>query len=191
MTLDEYLAAPPDEFKAELVYGERVVSPSPTKKHQDLLFHLVWLLKAWTKDKGLGEVCYDLDMVLDEEKNLVYRPDLVFLANEHADRWRQGRLFGPADLAVEILSPSDQARVLRRKFADYERYAVAWYWIVDPEAGTIEENQLVEGAYQLRTEITTNLAFEPGLFPGLRFRLAPLLRGDTQSAVEGPAKGIL
>src|SRR4051812_13903334 len=131
MTLEEYLAGPPDEFKAELIYGERVVCPSPTYEHQEVAHHLGHVLRQWARAGGLGRVSQDLDMILDDIKNLAYRPDVLFVAQEHEGRWQRGRVFGPADLAVEILSPSDKPHLQRRKFADYERYGVAWYWIID------------------------------------------------------------
>src|SRR6266545_3571774 len=147
MTTQDYLSGSPDEFKSELIYGELVVSPSPTDEHQGLQLDLGSLLRRWTRAHDLGQVWHDLDMVLDEFKDLVYRPDLLFLAKEHQGRRKKGRVLGPADLCVEILSPSDKPHIQRRKFSDYERYGVGWYWVVDPEAATLEENQLSDGVF--------------------------------------------
>ncbi len=191
MSLEQYLSGPPDEFKSELIYGELVVSPSPTDYHQDLQFDLEHLLRRWVKAHNLGWVWHDLDMVLDELKDVAYRPDLIFLAKEHQGRRKKGRVFGPADLCVEILSPFDKPKRLRRKFSDYERYEVAWYWILDPQARTLEENQLVKGVYVCRSEIEGDGWFQPGLFPELQLRLPPLLEGDLKAAVKGKAKKLL
>src|SRR5262245_11877586 len=191
MTLEEYLAGPPDELKSELVYGELVVSPSPNETHQDIEYFLEHLMRCWVAASDLGWVRHDLDMVLDEMKNLAYRPDLLFLGKENAHRRKQGRLFGPADLCVEILSPNDKPKDLRRKFSDYERYGVSWYWILDPDARTLEEYQLREDVFQCRSEIDAAAWFEPGLFPGLVFRLGPLLEGDLKAAVKGKARKLI
>src|SRR5262249_25464468 len=107
MTTEQYLSGPPDEFKAELSYGEFVVCPPPADLHQDLLHDLGELLKRWARSEQLGKVSFDIDMVLDELKNLVYAPDLLFLLKEHEARRKKGRVYGPADLCVEIFSPSD------------------------------------------------------------------------------------
>ncbi len=191
MTLEEYLASPSDDLKTELIYGELVMSPSASDFHQTGEFMLEMLLWLWTKAFDLGWVWHELDMVLDEAKDLVYQPDLLFLAKSHGQRRKRGRIFGPADLAVEIVSPSDRPHILRRKFTDYERYAVAWYWIIDPSERTLEENELVDGVFVQRVTADAMSWFEPGLFPGLQFRLGPLLDGNLKAAIRGKAKKLL
>jgi Uma2 family endonuclease len=190
MTLEEYLSGPADERKAELIYGDYVVCASPSDLHQDVQINVAWLLRVWARAHDLGRVSHDLDMVLDDLKNLAYRPDVLFVARAHEARWQRKRVFGPADLCVEILSPSDKPHVQRRKFADYERYGVAWYWILDPDKGTLEENELAGESFRCRTEVEGEAWFEPGLFPGLRFRLPQLIAGDLKAAVQGAAEAL-
>jgi Uma2 family endonuclease len=192
VSLEGFLSGP-SRGKPELVYGEVIVRPRRTEAHHDLVHDLGELLKRWTRFWELGKVSYDLDMVLDGEKNLAYSPDLLFVAKDHEDRRRQGRVYGPADLCVEVFLPSDKTYLMGRKFSDYRRYGVTWYWIIDPDPQepTLEENQLVEGDYVYRSEITGNAWFEPGLFPGLQFRLPPLLAGDLKGAVKGKAKKLV
>lgn len=193
MTLEEYLSGAPDEFKAELIDGEVVMSPSPADWHQDLQADLGHILRRWVRAQALGWIWHDLDMILDEDRALVYRPDLLFLATEHQHRRKRRRIFGPADLCVEILSPSDRPLVQRRKYAHYARYGVCWYWIITAgdEEPTLEENELVRGEYVVRNEIAGNAWFEPSIFPGLHFRLPPLLEGDLKAAVKGKAKKLI
>ncbi len=193
LSLRQYLAGPPDEFKAELIDGELVVSPSPTDQDQDLQADLGGVLRRWVRALTLGWVWPDLDMVLDEAANLAYRPDLLFLARAHQARRRQGRVFGPADLCVEILSPSDRPRVQRRKYTDYARYGVPWYWIINPlgELPVIEELELVAGDYAVRAEVTGAAWFAPAVFPGLHLRLPPLMAGDLKAAVKGRARKLV
>lgn len=193
VTVREYLDSPVEEQKTELVYGELVVCPSPTADHQDIVLDLGQLLKRWTRAAELGRVSYDLDMVLDELKDLVYRPDLLFVAKGNENRWREGRVFGPADLCVEVTSPSERPRLQTRKFSDYERYGVSWFWRLDPRPDTLglEEYQLVDGVFDCRSEISGDAWFEPGLFPGLQFKLPPLRTGDLKAAVKGKAKKLM
>lgn len=191
LTTEQYLSGPPDEFKAELIYGELVMSPRATDWHQELEHYLTHLLRCWTKAFDLGWVWHDLDMVLDERKDLVYRPDVLYLAKTHAARRKRRRVFGPADLCVEILSPSDKPLVRRRKFTDYERYGVAWYWIINVAKETLEEHELVTGVYRCRHTMGGSDWFAPGLFPGLEFRLRPLIEGDLKNAVRGKAKKLV
>lgn len=117
----------------------------------------------------------------------------MFLANEHLDQYRDEFVYGPVDLAVEILSPSNRQNLQERKFADYEHYGIPWYWVIDPmgEKITLKENQLIKGKYACRSFVVGDQWFEPGLFPGLVFRLPQLLDGDLKAAVKGKAKKLM
>lgn len=194
MTTAEYLALPTDDTRTELIYGEVVMSPSPAFEHNVLIYCLVHVLMRWTQRYKLGKVGFGVDMVLDIRKALIYAPDIVFLAAANVARLRRGRIYGPADLCVEVLSPSDRPSIQNRRFADYERYSVPWYWVIRPDGKTpsIEENELVDGKYRCRSEITRNAWFTPGVFPGLTFRLPPMSTGqDLKTAVKGKAKKLV
>jgi Uma2 family endonuclease len=194
MTTAEYLALPSGGRYTELIYGEIVMSPTPAFGHQVLVYCLVDLLTRWTRRNQLGSVTFHLDMVLDIRKALVRAPDIVFLAAANEGRLRRGRIYGPADLCVEVLSPSDRPILQKRRFADYERYGVPWYWIVRPggTSPSIEEYELVDGKYHCRSEISGDAWFTPGLFPGLTFRLPPMIAGeDLKTAVKGKARKLV
>jgi len=194
MTTREYLALPPDEdCRRELIYGEMMVMPRPREKHNRLLHNLGEMLRRWIRHVKLGEICFDIDMILDEENDLIYAPDLMFLSTVHNNRLRDGRIFGFPDLAIEILSPTERLARQGRKYADYQGYGIPWYWIIDPNAEqpALEEHQLVEGRYEIRSDIVGAQWFAPGLFPGLTFRLPPLLEGDLKAAVKGKAKRLM
>jgi Uma2 family endonuclease len=194
MTTREFLALPPDEVsRAELIYGEMITVPRPEADHNDLMHDLGEIVKRWIRSHALGRLCYDIDMILDEENDLIYAPDLLFLATANLERLKKGKVYGPADLAVEILSPSERPFLQNRKFTDYERYAIPWYWVIDPTraAPTLREHHLVKGKYICRTEIVGAEWFEPGVFAGLVFRLPQLLEGDLKAAVKGKAKKLI
>lgn len=57
---------------------------------------------------------------------------------EHADRIGDQVIEGVPDLVVEILSPGTAGCDLGVKRNAYETAGVPEYWIVDPEAATIE-----------------------------------------------------
>ena len=79
---------------------------------------------------------------------LVLEPDIVVVLQAHSDRIHEDAIHGAPDLVVEILSPGTAGRDLGPKRAAYERGGVTEYWIVDPEARTIEVLVLADGAYQ-------------------------------------------
>ena len=172
ITAEEYLAMPEDEFKAELIDGEIVMSPRASGEHQQFTFRLAARLDDWVRSRRLGEVFQDVDVNLDEQ--LVYAPDVVFLSVEHKDRYRRGRLYGPPDLAVEIISPGSVQMDRVKKFRDYLRHGVRWYWIMEQTGPVLEEYEAVDGVYVRRATVEGDEPFSPLALPGLTFALKPL-----------------
>ncbi len=88
----------------------------------------------------LGEIFYaPVDVVLGEDDaREVVQPDLLFISYERCDIITEQEIRGAPDLAVEILSRGTEGRDRKYKKALYGRYGVKEYWIVDPEAETIE-----------------------------------------------------
>jgi Uma2 family endonuclease len=194
MGLDEYFALElADDSRTELVYGECVVSPPPAEEHSDFVHALGEVLKRWTKHHKLGKVAIEVHMVLDKRLSLAYEPDITFVAAENDARRKKGRINGPADLCIEVFSPSERPWLRNRKFADYESYGVKWYWGIDPDPAEprLEEYELVQSAYVCRAEIAGNAWFQPQIFPGLSFRLPPLMVHDLRGAVKGKAKRLM
>ncbi|MDW7995726.1 MAG: Uma2 family endonuclease [Gemmatales bacterium] len=193
MTLAQYLTDTSDERKLELLDGEVVVSPRPRAEHQQFEYYLEHVLSRWVVAHDLGEVWHEIDMILDPDKPLTYVPDIVFLAKEHAERLRDGRLYGPADLCIEIESPSDRPRVLRRKYRDYAQYGVRWYWLIRlTEAGPfVEENENTGSEFTVCQEVEAGEWFRPKAFPGLEVNLAVLATGEFKPAVRGKAKRLV
>ena len=195
LTLRQWLAYPEDDRFMELIDGVLYMSPSPAGWHQSLDGRLLALLDRWVLHHKLGSVWHDLDMILQQAPAMVYRPDVVYLAREHLDRYREGRIYGPADLCVEILSPSDRPAVLLRKHQDYARFGVPWYWEIS--GGPSGDWRIVEykleasKLYEVVQERAGDAWFEPGVFPGLIFRLDKLAAGQFKAAVKGKAKRLV
>lgn len=60
------------------------------------------------------------------------------------------RVEGAPDLAIEVLSPSSAQRDRGEKLRLYAESGVPEYWLVDPEASTLEFLVLREGYYEVR-----------------------------------------
>jgi Uma2 family endonuclease len=87
--------------------------------------------------EALGEVYFaPLDVVLSDEN--VLQPELMFISRERIGIIEENNIQGAPDLVIEILSPStaDKDRVLKKNI--YARFGVREYWIVDPDARSIE-----------------------------------------------------
>jgi Uma2 family endonuclease len=75
------------------------------------------------------------------------QPDiLAVLAHRHAILTHEN-IQGAPDLVVEILSTSSRRIDLGKKHELYELWRVPEYWVVDGEAGEVQQLPLCEGRY--------------------------------------------
>ena len=114
--------------------------PAPTTAHQRVSRNLAHVLWTFIRDHELGEVFYaPCDVVLGQgdDRNVV-QPDLVFVAKERADIIVLEEIRGAPDLVIEILSPGTEERDRSYKNTLYARSGVKEYWLVDPDAKTVE-----------------------------------------------------
>jgi Uma2 family endonuclease len=170
LTYKDYAALPNDGQRYQILDGELCVTPAPNPLHQELSMRLASLLHIHVTTHGLGEVyAAPIDVILSEEPSstTIVQPDIVFVANDRLDRISRRAVDGAPTLAIEILSPSTASLDRRLKFEAYARLGVPYYWIVDPEARTIEMYRQAAGAYALiaRASGDAPVAAEP--FPGL------------------------
>ncbi len=135
MTADEYLAAPFDERRTELVGGEVIVH-EPLPLHQFVLTDLVQSLTNWaTANSGLGRVSLPIDVQLDERN--VFGPDLLWYAEGRVPGRHDPRPYPLPDLAVEVRSPSTWRYDIGAKKAAYERHGLLELWLVDTAADEV------------------------------------------------------
>jgi Uma2 family endonuclease len=146
LTYEDYVALPDDGRHYELHEGELSVTPSPGLDHQKILGNLFVLLRGHVRTGRLGEVFVaPVDCIL--ENTTIVQPDIVFVDTARRSVMSQRGIEGSPTLAVEIISPSTVGIDRRRKLQLYARYAVPYYWIVDPVGRTIEANQLTGEHY--------------------------------------------
>jgi Uma2 family endonuclease len=147
LTYEDYAALPDDGRRYELHEGELSATPAPGIDHQDILGNLFVIVRGHVKARVLGKVLVSpVDCIL--ENITVVQPDLVFVEMARLSVLSERAIEGPPTLAVEIISPSSAGIDRRRKLQLYARYAVPFYWIVDPHARTIEAHQFVDGRYR-------------------------------------------
>jgi Uma2 family endonuclease len=150
-THDDLLSLPED-VRAEILGGELIVSPSPLPRHSKSQGSMRRFIGGpFDDDDGHGGpggwwIFADVDVRL--AKHDVVRPDLA--------GWRRERLPRPGnvrpidvvpDWICEVISPSTAALDRVKKRALYARHGVGHYWMVDPEARTLEALELDGGRW--------------------------------------------
>ena len=173
LTYADYCALPDDGLRYEIIDGLLFAEPSPRRAHQKVVGNLFAILHAHVRAHGLGEVYVaPFDVILDPRTTV--EPDLVFVAGERLDIIAERGVEGAPDLLVEVLSPGTARRDRVRKLNAYSRHGVRHYWLIDPEAKTVEAFELVEGAYRLAAAVGGDDELRPGVFPGLAISLPSL-----------------
>jgi Uma2 family endonuclease len=149
MTFEQYLSLGEDDLKSEWVDGEVHYMSPVSKFHQRVSLFLIWLIETFVSAHRIGQVFYE-PFVMKTGPDLPGRsPDVLFIANEHLDRVKINHLEGPADLAVEIISPDSRRRDRVTKRKEYAKGGVREYWIIDPQNRQAEFLRLNEdGAYE-------------------------------------------
>jgi Uma2 family endonuclease len=170
ITYEDFLEQADEDVYAEWVDGEVIPMSPASKQHQRLADFLTALLKFFTEAHSLGEV-YSAPFQMKTGPELPGRePDVLFVSREHLDRLQPTHLSGPADLAVEIVSPDSRGRDRGDKYYEYEQGGVREYWLIDPIRRHAE-------LYRLgHDRLFQPMAVEEGIFrssvlPGLWLRL--------------------
>jgi Uma2 family endonuclease len=123
----------------ELVRGEVIELPPPTKPHGVLTANTTRILGNYTFQRRKGYITSnDAGVILERDPDTVRGPDVAYY--EDAKTFREVHpKYGEVlpRLAVEILSPDDRANQVMRKITDYLRARIPLVWVLDPEAETL------------------------------------------------------
>jgi Uma2 family endonuclease len=132
----DYLQLPEDK-RYEILDGELFVVPAPNIRHQRVVKKITMALIRQLEETGFGEILQaPCDVVFSEEN--VLQPDILYVREQRYDIIGEMNVRGAPDLIVEILSPATRGKDLEIKRKIYAAYGVQEYWVVDPEATTVE-----------------------------------------------------
>jgi Uma2 family endonuclease len=131
-TFDDYCSLVADGQKADLIDGViHMASPDNTDA-AELFVWLIRLIADFVDVNDLGKVYGSRVSFKLDDKNSP-EPDIAVVLTEHLDRVERGHVRGPADLAIEIVSPESVERDYEKKRKLYEKFAIPEYWIIDEE----------------------------------------------------------
>lgn len=141
LTAEEFarLPEPADGSKQELVRGEVVTMPPPGFRHGMVQTNIACLLQPFARAQRLGRVTVESGVVTEEDPDTVRGPDVAFWGVQAlpVGQTPVGYAEVPADLVVEVLSPSDSRRKVANKVAEYLASGSRMAWVVDPEDRTV------------------------------------------------------
>ena len=130
ISYDDFLQWADEDSLAEWVNGKIEVTSPASLRHQQLVQFLNRLLAAFVEIHDLGLIV--LPPFQMKLRTSGREPDLLFIAKERQGLLRDVFLDGPADLAVEIISPESSTRDRITKLAEYQQAGIPEYWLIDP-----------------------------------------------------------
>ncbi len=165
----------------ELWDGELIMGDAPSLNHQTSLLQLSKQLDNFVREHKLGFVFVaPVDVVFSQTR--VVQPDVVFVSTEKKKILGKA-IRGVPDLVVEIISTGSWRRDTIDKRALYEQFGVQEYWIVDPEAATIEVLSLAKGAFELFGRFSKPQTARSALLKGFKIRVSAVLDQDQPTSV--------
>lgn len=133
MTYEQFLEWADEDTLAEWVDGEVELMSPASVPHQDLAGFLAAIMRFFAEDHDAGRVLTaPFQMKLDNVRR-GREPDVLFVAQENVSRLQRNFLDGPADLAVEVISPESVLRDRGAKYGEYEAGGVREYWVLDAD----------------------------------------------------------
>jgi len=173
LTYADYAALPADGRRYEIHDGELSVTPAPGTRHQRVIGRLFVVLHTFVTDEARGEVFVaPTDVILSG--TTIVQPDIIWVGPNRLDVISSRGIEGSPTLAVEIISPSTGAIDRYTKMQLYARHGIPWYWLVDPDAQTLEVYGLVAVNYVLRAQGTRDTSLRAEPLPDLTLPLASI-----------------
>ncbi len=174
LTVTDLAQLPDDGKRYEILEGDLAVSPSPSRKHQLVVWNLVnFFTQVQHAGWGRGYAA-PFDVVFDEYT--VTEPDVLFIRQERLSIVTDANVQGAPDLVIEVLSPSTRARDLGVKTHLYAQFHVSEYWVIDPDEATLTIYRLTDEGYQITGPFHGTDQVSTPLFPTVFLPVAQLFR---------------
>lgn len=170
LSVEDFAALPDDGMKHELNEGELIVMPPPKPRHGDCQAKLAAILVEFVTAHGTGKVFTESGYRL--APHTVRGPDVSFVRTsrlQDPDEYFDGA----PDLAVEIVSPGDDASDLREKIKQYLDAGTSVVWVIYPRSRQIEIHTPGKTIRRLGVEDTLE---SPELLPGFQLSVRAILQ---------------
>ena len=159
----------------ELIYGEAYCMSAPNTYHQSILMELSRQIANYLAGNPCKVFPAPFDVRLffeeDESDDTVVQPDITIICDPKKRGKEGGR--GAPDFIAEILSPSNTAIEMERKFRLYREAGVREYWVLDPEHKSLHVYNFKDNIIFPQTYSSTEIA-KVGIFPDLEITLEPV-----------------
>ena len=116
--------------KADLIEGVIYMASPDNTDANDIFMWLGGLMYDFAEIMDIGKV-YGSRVACRLDDANGPEPDILLIKKKNLGLVKRGHIKGSPDLAVEIVSPDSIERDYKKKRAQYERFGVGEYWIID------------------------------------------------------------
>jgi Uma2 family endonuclease len=169
LTADELEKWPDDDsVRYELDEGELIEMAPASEEHGGIELEIGRILGNFVKQHKLGKM-YASSAGFKLKPDTMRAPDVSFVLAARREEIRsKGFAKGAPDLAIEIFSPSDTIRQLKRKVKQYFEAGTHTVWVVYPES---REVNVLEASGADRVLVAGEMIDCPALLPGLSVKI--------------------
>ncbi len=160
----------------ELIDGKLFEMSPPGYIHGRLAVKIARYMDIYVEEHDLGTVTVETGYHPPDNRLTLLSPDVAFLSSAKMPRPLPDKYIPlMPDLAVEILSPTDTLKQVRRKAAVYLHYGTQLVWIVLPTEKGVDVCRAVDGS-RLDIEFVGSEGSLSGeqILPGFELDLADL-----------------
>jgi Uma2 family endonuclease len=170
MTVEEFIALPNDGKRYELVEGALIEKPIVNETHSFISALIATELTNFVRANKLGRVYgakarYEIVLETPVKKAAIRMPDVSFVRAERVVPGAFTMKFAP-DLAVEVLSDSNEYEETELKRLEYFRAGGRLVWVVSP---MLQEVYVFEANKKFRTNLELEDELDGGtVLPGFK-----------------------
>lgn len=147
------------EERVELIKGKIfTMSPAPSRNHQEITGYIHVRLAVFLENKPckVYEAPFDVRIPRkskdDKEIITVLQPDVCVVCD--LSKLDKRGCVGAPEIIVEVLSPGNNTKELKKKYEVYEEAGVKEYWLVSPQDQwlriyTLENGKFLESPYMV------------------------------------------
>ena len=140
LTLADFEAMGEESDDYEVYDGVLVRREGMGERHGQIGFDLGYELAAWIKPRNFGQLyTSDTNFVFAQDPLVVVKPDIGFVrAERRTDEVRgDGSIPIAPDLAVEVVSPTDESAKIAAKVEEWLAAGVPLLWLFRPRQRTV------------------------------------------------------
>lgn len=137
VTEEEFFEFMDEDIACELLDEVLIVHTPASLEHEKIFKFLLIMLDRFSTRAGQYEVLGSR-FAVRLTRGVILEPDIMVLTPRTLTQLQDTFLEGPADIVVEILSPSTREIDLSKKLPQYLTHGVREVWIVDSESKEIQ-----------------------------------------------------